>query len=222
MRQFACLALAALALVACSQKAAPVPASATGQASAEPPKLNLTPNRKDLLFSYVDAQGRMHDATSAEEVPAANRKYVLVRDLSLSPEELQVDRYVYVADLTREEDGRYPYVALSRTATDRALREGQLGPELASDGGAPDVVVYGTSWCPACNQARAWFAQRGLPFADRDIEKDPRAEAELKAKLARAGMPFGGVPVLEVKGQLLLGFDQRRVLQLLQASGRGP
>ena len=81
--------------------------------------------------------------------------------------------------------------------------------------GTPVVTVYGTSWCGACRQARAYFAERKIPFADKDIEQDPAAARELGEKAAKMGIPTDRVPVLDVRGRLLLGFDRARVEALL-------
>ncbi len=77
------------------------------------------------------------------------------------------------------------------------------------------VTVYGTSWCGACRSARQYLTQRRIPFADKDIEKDPEAARELSEKAARLGVPTDRVPILDVRGRLLIGFDQARLETLL-------
>ena len=77
------------------------------------------------------------------------------------------------------------------------------------------VTVYGTSWCGACRAARQYFSERKIPFADKDIEADPAAARELTDKATKMGIPTDRVPVLDVRGRLLLGFDQARVEALL-------
>ncbi len=82
-------------------------------------------------------------------------------------------------------------------------------PYRESHAGKPIVTVYGTSWCPACRAAREYLMQRHIPFSDLDVERDPEARRELAEKQARALVHFGGVPVLEVNGTLMEGFDRR-------------
>jgi glutaredoxin len=77
------------------------------------------------------------------------------------------------------------------------------------------IILYGTAWCGACAKARAYLRQRGIAFDDKDIERDPAAAAELARKAARAGISPERVPVLDVRGTLLQGFDQRRLEALL-------
>ncbi len=183
---------------------------------AAPPEVVFDKDRKDLLFTYVDAEGKLHDVDSADKVPEDRRKQVLVRDLSKGAEELKADQYVYVADLTREENGAWPHAAVSRYGVDRSIRDGDFQAVDEPDDGGHRVVLYGTSWCGACAQARAWLKANGVPFADKDVEKDERAAAEMQRKMRRANMAFGGVPVIDAMGELMLGFDERRLAKLLK------
>jgi glutaredoxin len=92
---------------------------------------------------------------------------------------------------------------------------GTASGRVMSPPGTPVVTVYGTSWCGACRAARQYFADHKIPFADKDIEQDPAAARELAEKAAKMGIPTDRVPVLEVRGRLLLGFDRARVEALL-------
>ena len=82
-------------------------------------------------------------------------------------------------------------------------------------GGPPVVTIYGTSWCGACKAARQYFTGRKIPFADKDIEHDADAARELAAKASKMGIPTDRVPVIDVRGRLLLGFDRARIEMLL-------
>jgi glutaredoxin len=94
--------------------------------------------------------------------------------------------------------------------------DGGAGPASPpTTGGPPVVTIYGTSWCGACKAARQYFAGRKIPFADKDIERDPEAARELAAKGAKMGIPTDRVPVIDVRGRLLLGFDRQRIEMLL-------
>jgi glutaredoxin len=69
------------------------------------------------------------------------------------------------------------------------------------------VVVYSATWCGYCKKAKAWLEQNHVPFIERDVEKAPGAQAELSAKLKAAGVPGGGIPVIDWGGTLVVGFD---------------
>ena len=208
--------LAALALAGCHR---PHPAAAAPDGGGGFPELRVFPKQDHYLFSYYDAQGKIHDASQLGAIPEAARKQLLVRDLSQSPEALHSDRYLYLADLSgpAPDDG-YLTTIVSRygfEAQDDSKLPAIGGEAADDDGGGALVTVYGTSWCGACRAAREHLRARHVPFADRDIEKDPAAAADLARKAKRAGLRLGGVPVLDVGGQLLLGFDAQKVDELL-------
>ena len=77
------------------------------------------------------------------------------------------------------------------------------------------IILYGTQWCSACAKARAYLKGRGIAFDDKDPERDPAAAAELHAKATRAGIQPDRVPIIDVRGTLLQGFDPKRLEALL-------
>lgn len=79
-----------------------------------------------------------------------------------------------------------------------------------------EVILYMTSWCGYCRQAKSYLNARKVFFTEKDIEKDPEASKELAQKAARAGVKPQGVPVIDVRGKLVLGFDQNALNGALQ------
>jgi glutaredoxin len=178
------------------------------------PEVRVVPDGGHYVFSWYAVDGKIHDADSLAAIPETSRKQVFVRDLGRTSAQLQSDRYLYLADLSGKpsDDGyttsvvsRYSFESqddsrLPALGTDSQIDEG--------DGGArPLVIIYGTSWCGACKAARAHFKQRHVPFADKDIETDSAAAADLERKAKRQGLHLGGVPVLDIGGKLMMGFD---------------
>ncbi len=56
---------------------------------------------------------------------------------------------------------------------------------------------------------KEFLSQKGVPFVERDVVKDPEAFDEL-AKLG-----YLTTPVIVVDGEVVVGFDRRRLEQLL-------
>jgi glutaredoxin 3 len=100
-------------------------------------------------------------------------------------------------------------------AIDEAVHTAQpvYAPKIPSQTG---VVLYGTSWCPYCRAARKWLRAHHVKFADKDVERDPDAVAELAQKAAAAHFDARGVPIIDVNGQLVGGFDREELERLLQ------
>jgi glutaredoxin len=101
-------------------------------------------------------------------------------------------------------------------AAARAAKQYRRGVEVWATAPRSGVVVYGTSWCGFCRKARQWLSQEHIDFTDKDVEKDPGAAEELAAKARAAGVHPRGVPVIDARGTLVMGFDQPRLRQLLK------
>ncbi len=70
------------------------------------------------------------------------------------------------------------------------------------------ISMYMTSWCPVCAKAHAWLEREGYRFVELNVEEDEHA-----AYVHRAFSPRGSVPMFDVEGTILIGFDP----QLLRA-----
>lgn len=74
----------------------------------------------------------------------------------------------------------------------------------------PRVIVFSTPTCAFCNQAKAYFRQKGIRFRDVDVSRDPAAARDM---VRRSGQQ--GVPVIDIGGQIIIGFDRPKINQLL-------
>lgn len=168
-----------------------------------PPLPVVRDDGDNLLFSFVDAQGRVQAVSKVEQVPEPVRGRVLVVDLSKTPEERQAHRYAFFADLTvKKPDGTYAVSVVSRYDAARGQVQAPATPPPEGS-----VLVYSAVWCGFCKKAKAWLKDNDVPFIERDVEKTPGAQAELDQKLKAAGIPGGGVPVIDWAGTLVMGFD---------------
>ena len=79
-----------------------------------------------------------------------------------------------------------------------------------------NVVVYTTSTCPYCTQAKEFLSRRGVRFVEKDVSRDRAAATEM---IRASGQR--GVPVVMVDDQVVVGFDRPRLEQLL-APGAKP
>lgn len=74
-----------------------------------------------------------------------------------------------------------------------------------------EIILYATDWCPWCRKTRTLLAELGVEYADKDIEKSPEAAREHREK---AG-PGVGVPVLDIGGTIVRGYDPEQIRELV-------
>ena len=65
------------------------------------------------------------------------------------------------------------------------------------------VKVYSTPSCPWCVKAKEYLKEKGVAYEDIDVAEN---EEERNAMIEKSGQM--GVPVLDVKGTIIVGFDQ--------------
>ncbi len=73
------------------------------------------------------------------------------------------------------------------------------------------VTVYSTPTCSWCNTLKAWLKKHNVPFNDVDVSRDQNAADAL---VRRSGQQ--GVPQTDINGQIVVGFNQQRLKELLE------
>ena len=73
------------------------------------------------------------------------------------------------------------------------------------------VVVYGTNQCPWCNIAKQFLKKSNITFEEVDVSQDAHAAQEMVQKSGQMG-----VPVLEIDGTIIVGFDREAIEQALK------
>ena len=82
-----------------------------------------------------------------------------------------------------------------------------------SDTVKPQITVYSTTWCAFCHTEMQWLDKLGFSYVAKDIEADKEAYVELMAKL---GGNFQGVPVTDIAGDVVLGFDRPKIQEAIK------
>lgn len=215
----------------------------SGTATADDPGITVTDKSEGLLLTWVDDKGDFHVEQRVTDVPMMGRDAVRVVDPT--KDEGTHEGRVFVVDLRQaNKDGTYPIQTMSRDDFERIAekRREKSGPTLATAGsasananpsatatatatdngngtgvdqGRPTVIIYGAEWCGPCHQAASYLKHKGIPFIEKDIEKDPQAAREMQAKLRAAGIRTGSIPVIDVRGKVMVGFNPNSVDEAL-------
>jgi len=213
-----------------------------GRAEAAPAvPFEVRADSGELMFFWFDGRAAGHIVQRVADVPEARREMVRVDPSNPAQ---RPPGWVYVADLRAPTPrGTFPVRAMRADAFAAQLRAmagvreapgtpvappTQPPTQVAQAGGAhgggapqpngPGVIVYGASWCSACHAAAGWFRSHNVPFVEKDIEQDPAAQQEMVAKAQRAGVPTGSIPILDVRGRILVGFSPPDIERALAGS----
>lgn len=74
----------------------------------------------------------------------------------------------------------------------------------------PRVIIFTTPSCGFCNTAKKYFRQQGVRFREVDVSRD---EAAARDMTRRSGQQ--GVPVIDIGGRIVVGFDRPKIDSLL-------
>ena len=72
------------------------------------------------------------------------------------------------------------------------------------------VIIYSTTTCPYCVYAKDYFENKGVAFEDKNVSIDRAAGQEMIAKSGQMG-----VPVIDIDGQIIVGFQPNAFEELL-------
>ncbi len=226
----------AIILVGCKKKGG-------STATADDPGITVRDSTEGLLLTWIDDKGDFHVEQRVSDVPMMGRDAVRVVDPN--KDEGTHEGRVIVVDLRQaNKDGTYPVQTMSRDDFQRIAekRREVSGPTLATAGstsatanpsatgtapivdngngtgldqGRPTVIIYGAEWCGPCHQAASYLKRKGIPFVEKDIEKDPQAAREMQSKLKAAGIRTGSIPIIDVRGKVMVGFNPNSVDEAL-------
>ena len=186
------------------------------------PSTIVRDDSKGLLFTWIDASGEFHVEETAPAVPFEGRDYVRVVD----PARDEGTKVVIVDLRNTKPDGAYPVHYVSRAEFEgvaASRKKGHASPRASASSGpakgtSAGVVIYGASWCKPCHMAAAHLKKRGVPFVEKDIEEDSGAAREMQKKLSDSGKRGGSIPIIDVRGKILVGFDSDAVDAALEAT----
>jgi len=73
-----------------------------------------------------------------------------------------------------------------------------------------EIKIYSTPTCPFCQIAKKFFQENNLQFTDYNVAENRQALEEMISKSGQMG-----VPVIEIDGKIIVGFDQEKIKQLV-------
>ena len=208
-------------LAACEPETPPQPEDAPPAGEdGTTAEATFEPGVTKAVLTFAADRGSFSDSSKVEDVPEASRGMVRV---SLLDGPRPPAGKVWVANL--KQDGAVQLTTVDRSQFEElALGQGLSSAVTLPEGLEPppqvatntdEVIVYKTAWCGVCKKVQSYLDRKGVKYVAKDIEKDRTAAAELQAKASKAGVRTGSVPVIDVGGELMVGFDRGRLEKLL-------
>ena len=209
--------------------------TSTTPKAAELPPLEVKADSPNLLLTWIDDKGDFHVVQKPADVPTEGRATVRIV-VTTREEGTGALVYVTNLDETTA-TGAYRLKTMPRTEWEElgaskrkarlealapsAMPGGSAAPGKASvDGKAPGnppsakapatgvvVIIYGADWCKPCHDAERYLKQRGATVIKKNIDDNEVAAEEMQKKLARAGRSGASIPVIDIMGQIQVGFS---------------
>jgi glutaredoxin len=243
-RVLAVVVMASLLGVACKKPSgdkSPDPSTAPKPNAL--PELEVKADTPNLLLTWIDDKGDFHVAQKPADVPTEGRAKVRVV-VTNREEGTGALVYVTNLDETTA-TGAYRLKTMPRAeweelgASKRKARLEALAPSAPPSAGAapgtepPDgkqagaqpgakapatgivAIIYGADWCKPCHDAERYLKQRGATVIKKNIDNNEVAAEEMQKKLARAGRSGASIPVIDIMGQIQVGFSPAALEQAL-------
>ena len=75
---------------------------------------------------------------------------------------------------------------------------------------AKKVTVYSTPTCPFCIRAKQYLKDNNIEFVNYDVGSDQVKAQEMMKKSGQMG-----VPVIDIDGKIIVGFDKEQIKEIL-------
>ncbi|MFB6226159.1 MAG: glutaredoxin family protein [Candidatus Paceibacteria bacterium] len=74
------------------------------------------------------------------------------------------------------------------------------------------VTVYSTPTCPYCKKVKTYLDENDIDYEDYDVSENQEKQQEMIDKSDQMG-----VPVIDIDGEIIVGFDKNKIEQALES-----
>lgn len=121
-------------------------------------------------------------------------------------------RYIDIHDIDQQPDNDVLLAELAKIEGNQSLKPRKATQEEIDSLPRGGVVMYCTSWCPDCRNARQWLKDKGIPYREVNITDVPGASDQLR-KWAGGSLT---TPTFEIDGEVIIDFDIKRLKEILR------
>lgn len=73
------------------------------------------------------------------------------------------------------------------------------------------IIIYGAEWCAFCHEAMHYLDRLGVKYTYKNVELDMN---DARAAIEKSGQM--GIPVIDMDGTIIIGFDRPRIDKTLK------
>ncbi|MGZ6004677.1 MAG: glutaredoxin family protein [Candidatus Saccharimonadales bacterium] len=73
------------------------------------------------------------------------------------------------------------------------------------------VIVYSADWCAFCHASKQYLDKLGVKYEERNVEKDIKFAQEAVSKSGQMG-----IPVIDIDGAVIVGFNRPAIDHILK------
>ena len=73
------------------------------------------------------------------------------------------------------------------------------------------VTIYSTPTCTYCKMSKEFFTENKVEYIENDVSQDEAKRNEMVEKSGQMG-----VPVIDIEGEIVVGFDEAKLRELLE------
>jgi glutaredoxin len=97
----------------------------------------------------------------------------------------------------------------------RMVQQQIEGHTLAAARRNVSITMYSTAWCGACKAARSYMDREQIAYTEHDVDHDSSARER-----AHRLNPRGSIPIIDIDGDVLIGFSPKALESKIDASAR--
>ncbi len=76
-----------------------------------------------------------------------------------------------------------------------------------------NITIYSTPTCPYCKLVKDYLKEKSIEYKDIDVSADPQAANEMVKKSGQMG-----VPVIDINGQIIVGWNKGALEEALSGA----
>lgn len=77
-----------------------------------------------------------------------------------------------------------------------------------------NIIIYGAEWCAFCHEAMRYLDKLDVKYEYRNVEENPKYGEESVRKSGQYG-----IPVIDLAGTIIIGFDRPKIDESLKKAG---